>query len=145
MDRRRRIPVKAIALSCVISGLLSLINMGSQVAFNAIISLNVAALMYTYAVSISCVIYRKVCCPETLPLRRWNLGRAGLPINIVGFLYVLFALFWSFWPPTPSTTVRDFNWSVVIFGGVFALSLLMYIFQGRRHYVGPVISVQRRD
>ncbi|KGO58310.1 Amino acid/polyamine transporter I [Penicillium expansum] len=75
VDPRRRIPVRAIAISCMISGLLSLINIGSQVAFNAIISLNVAALMYTYAVSISCVIYRKIACPETLPPRRWSLDR----------------------------------------------------------------------
>lgn len=145
MDRRRHIPVRAIALSCLMSGLLSLINIGSQVAFNGIISLNVAALMYTYAVSISCVIYRKVYCPETLPQRRWSLGKAGLLINIIGLLYVSFALFWSFWPPTPPTTAQDFNWSVLIFVGVFSLSLVMYIFQGRRQYVGPVVTVQRRD
>ncbi|KAJ5874910.1 uncharacterized protein N7529_003340 [Penicillium soppii] len=145
VDTRRRIPVRAIALSCLISGLLSLINIGSQVAFNAIISLNVAALMYTYAVSISCVIYRKVTCPETLPPRRWSLGRFGLAINITGLLYVIFALFWSFWPPSPSPTARDFNWSVVIFVATFIISLLMYMFQGRRHYVGPVVTVQRVD
>lgn len=145
VDRRRRIPVRAIALSCIISGLLSLINVGSQVGFNAIISLNVAALMYTYAVSISCIIFRKVCYPESLPPRRWSLGPAGLLINIIGLLYVLFALFWSFWPPTPSTTARDFNWSVVIFVSIFVLSLLMYFFQGRRQYAGPVVTVQRRD
>lgn len=39
--------MRAIALSYAISGLLSLINLGSQVAFNAIISLNLASLMYT--------------------------------------------------------------------------------------------------
>lgn len=143
VDPRRRIPVRAIAISCMISGLLSLINIGSQVAFNAIISLNVAALMYTYAVSISCVIYRKIACPETLPPRRWSLGSFGLAINIAGVLYVLFALFWSFWPPSPLPSARDFNWSVVIFVGVFIISLLMYLFQGRRHYVGPVVTVQR--
>ncbi|KAJ5091052.1 hypothetical protein NUU61_005922 [Penicillium alfredii] len=145
IDPRRQIPVRAIALSCIISGLLSLINIGSYVAFNAIISLNVAALMYTYAVSISCIIYRKVSCPETLPPRRWSLGRPGLLINIIGLLYVFFALFWSFWPPSPSPAVRDFNWSVVIFVSVFGLSLVMYISQGRRHYVGPVITIQRHD
>jgi amino acid transporter len=142
VDPHRRIPVRAIALSCMISGLLSLINIGSQVAFNAIISLNVAALMYTYAISISCVIYRKIACPETLPPRRWSLGRFGLGINTIGLLYVIFALFWSFWPPSPLPSARDFNWSVVIFAGVFIISLLMYLFQGRRHYVGPVVTVQ---
>lgn len=143
VDPRRRIPVRAIAVSCLISGLLSVINIGSSVAFNAIISLNVAALMYTYAVSISCVIYRKIRCPETLPPRRWSLGRAGLTINIIGLLYVCFAFFWSFWPPSPSTNAHDFNWSVVIFVAVFILSLVMYIFQGRKQYVGPVVSVRR--
>ncbi|KAJ5592033.1 uncharacterized protein N7459_002402 [Penicillium hispanicum] len=145
VDPRRRIPVRAIALSCLISGLLSVINIGSEVAFNAIISLNVAALMYTYAVSISCVIYRKIYCPNSLPPRRWSLGRLGLGINLIGLLYVCFALFWSFWPPTPSTTVQDFNWSVVIFVGVFVVSLVMYRFHGRRQYSGPVVTVQRHE
>ncbi|KAJ5801969.1 uncharacterized protein N7503_004419 [Penicillium pulvis] len=145
VDPRRRIPVRAIGLSCLASGLLSLIYIGSSVAFNAIISLNVAALMYTYAISMSCVIYRKICSPETLPARRWSLGSAGLAINIIGLIYVCFALFWSFWPPSPSAAVEDFNWSVVIFVGVFILSLVMYVFQGKRQYVGPVVMVQRRD
>ncbi|KAJ5729708.1 uncharacterized protein N7483_004216 [Penicillium malachiteum] len=145
VDRRRRIPVRAIFLSCLISGLLSVINIGSTVAFNAIISLNVAALMYTYAISISCVIYRKIHCPETLPPRRWSMGRLGLSINIIGLVYVCFALFWSFWPPTPSVTAEDFNWSVVIFVGIFILSLMVYAFQGRYQYVGPVVIVQRRE
>lgn len=145
VDPKRRIPVRAIALSCLVSVLLSLINIGSLVAFNAIISLNVAALMYTYAVSISCVMYRKIACPETLPSRRWSLGRYGLAINITGLLYVLFALFWSFWPPSPSPKARDFNWSVVIFAGVFIMSLLMYMVQGKRHYVGPVVTILRHD
>ncbi|CAG7944155.1 unnamed protein product [Penicillium salamii] len=145
VDERREIPIHAIALSCLISGLLSLINIGSQVAFNAIISLNVAALMFTYAVSISCVIYRKISCPETLPPRRWSLGKFGLGINIIGLLYVLFALFWSFWPPSPSPKARDFNWSVVIFFGVFLISILMYIVHGRRHYVAPAVMITRID
>ncbi|KAJ5528271.1 hypothetical protein N7513_012430 [Penicillium frequentans] len=145
VDPRRRIPVRAIGLSCLASGLLSLIYIGSSVAFNAIISLNVAALMYTYGVSMSCVIYRKICRPETLPPRRWSLGSAGLAINIIGLMYVSFALFWSFWPPSPFSAVEDFNWSVVIFVGVFILSLVMYIFQGNRQYVGPVVMVHRCD
>jgi amino acid transporter len=143
VDPRRKIPVNAIALSCIISMLLSLINIGSVTAFNAIISLNVAALMFTYAMSMSCVIYRKVYHPESLPPKRWSLGRAGLPINILGLLYVIFALFWSFWPGDASTTLDDFNWSVVIFVGVFVISLVMYFFKGRKEYVGPVVTVNR--
>jgi amino acid transporter len=139
----RKIPVNAIALSCLISVLLSLINIGSAAAFNAIISLNVAALMFSYAVSMSCVIWRKLFHPTTLPPKRWSLGRAGLPINILGLAYVLFALFWSFWPASYPTDIPDFNWSVVLFVGVFIISLVMYAVKGRREYVGPVVTVNR--
>ncbi|PCG90379.1 hypothetical protein PENOC_102330 [Penicillium occitanis (nom. inval.)] len=121
VDSKRKIPVNAIALSCIISCLLSLINIGSLTAFNAIISLNVAALMYTYIISISCVIYRKIWHAETLPPRRWDMGRWGLPVNIID----------------------NFNWSVVIFGGVFIISLGMYLFKGRKEYVGPAVIISR--
>lgn len=144
VDKKRKVPANAIGLSCIISGLLSLINIGSETAFNAIISLNVAALMYTYLVSISCVIYRKVCYPETLPDRRWSLGKHGLWINVVGLLYGVFGFFWSFWPSETPTTADTFNWSVVIFVGVFIISLVMYGIKGRKEYVGPVEIVQRR-
>ncbi|KAL4996450.1 amino acid/polyamine transporter I [Aspergillus recurvatus] len=143
VDHQRKIPVNAIFLSCLISCLLSLINIGSETAFNAIISLNVAALMYSYIISISCVIYRKVRCPETLPARRWDMGPWGLPVNVVGLAYSCFALFWSLWPGQKHVTAETFNWSVVIFGGVFVVSLVMYVLKGRREYKGPVVIVQR--
>ncbi|KAK1142404.1 hypothetical protein N8T08_007956 [Aspergillus melleus] len=145
VNTRRKLPVNAIGLSCVISGLLSLINIGSETAFNAIISLNVAALMWTYAVSITCVIWRKVFHPETLPSRRWSLGRYGVWINFVALLYTLFALFWSFWPTEVPVTLDNFNWSVVLFGGIFIISLVMYVVVGRRVYEGPVVDVKRAE
>jgi amino acid transporter len=137
----KEIPANAVALSCLISVLLSLINLGSSVAFNAIISLNVVALMFTYAVSISCVLYRRLRYPQLLPHARWSLGRLGVPVNVVGLAYVLFAFFWSFWPNETPVALDTFNWSVVIFLGVAVLSLVMYFAQGRSVYTGPVTSV----
>jgi amino acid transporter len=144
VDKKRQIPVNAITLSCTISCALSLINIGSATAFNAIISLNVAALMYTYIISIGCVIYRKIWHPETLPPRRWDMGpRLGLAVNIIGLLYCCFAFFWAMWPSDTPVTLDNFNWSVVIFGGVFIISLLMYLIKGRKEYIGPAAIVQR--
>ena len=143
IDPKRKIPVNAITLSCIISCLLALINIGSSTAFNAIISLNTAALMFTYTMSITCVIYRKIWHPNTLPHRRWDMGRWGLSVNIIGLLYCIFAMFWSFWPTELPVTADNFNWSIVIFGTVFILSLVMYVFRGRKEYCGPVVEVQR--
>ena len=137
-----QIPANAVAVTCTITILLSLINIGSSAAFNAFISLQLVSLMLTYAVSIGCVLARRITHPETLPKARWSLGRFGVPINIGGVLYALFAFFWSFWPNATPTTANDFNWSVAIFVGVTILSVVMYITQGRRIYDGPVTLVE---
>ncbi|KAB8268232.1 hypothetical protein BDV30DRAFT_243577 [Aspergillus minisclerotigenes] len=143
VNPKRKLPVNAIGLSCVISGLLALINIGSDTAFHAIISLNVAALMWTYVVSIGCLLYRRLSCPETLPPQRWSMGKYGIWVNAAALVYVVFAFFFSFWPTSTPVTLTTFNWSVVIFSAVFIISVVMYIFKGQKEYAGPVISVRR--
>ncbi|KAE8377711.1 amino acid/polyamine transporter I [Aspergillus bertholletiae] len=143
VNPKRKLPVNAIGLSCVISGLLALINIGSDTAFHAIISLNVAALMWTYVVSICCLLYRRLYCPETLPSQRWSMGKYGIWVNAAALVYVVFALFFSFWPTKTPVTLTTFNWSVVIFSAVFIISVVMYIIKGQKEYAGPVISMRR--
>lgn len=138
----KQIPANAILLTCVITVLLSLINLGSATAFNAIISLQVCAIMMTYACSVACVLYRRVKHPELIPTARWSLGRWGVPVNSIGLAYVTFTFFWSFWPNAVPVTLETFNWSVVIFLGVLFICLVMYVFKGRKVYVGPVTDIR---
>lgn len=77
---------------------MSLIYLGSPVAFNAIISLAIVALMATYAISIGCVLWRRIKLPETLPPVFWSLGKWGVAVNGIGLTYAIFAFFWAFWP-----------------------------------------------
>ncbi|KAF2807267.1 amino acid transporter [Mytilinidion resinicola] len=136
------IPGNAIALTCIITALLSLINIGSDVAFNAIISLQVVAIMISYMVSVGCVLYRRVFYPEMLPTARWSLGRWGVLVNSLGLAYVTFTFFWSFWPTTTPVDVASFNWSVVMFVGVFIICIVMYFVQGKKVYFGPVKQIR---
>lgn len=139
---KKEVPANAIAVTCLFTMLLSLINIGSTVAFNAIISLQVVALFSTYAVSISCVLYRRVRHPASIPTARWSLGRWGVPVNIVGLCYSSFSFFWAFWPNERPVTLENFNWSVLLFVSIFAMSLVMYVVQGRKVYKGPVAEVR---
>ncbi|KAL8757245.1 MAG: hypothetical protein Q9199_002353 [Rusavskia elegans] len=119
----KEIPANAVALTCLISALRALINLGSSAAFNAIISLQVVALMFTYCVSISCVLYRRLRHPNNLPAARWSLGRSGVPLNVAGLAYAVYAFFWCFWPNVTPVDAESFNWAVVMFMGVLGLSL----------------------
>ncbi|KAF1965590.1 GABA permease-like protein [Bimuria novae-zelandiae CBS 107.79] len=142
IHKNLHVPVNAISLTCIITILLALINLGSSSAFNAIISLNVVSLMITYMFSIGAVLYRRIYHPELLPRCRWSLGRYGVFINTVGFLYASHAFFWSFWPNYNSNEIHDFNWAVVVFAGVAVASLVDYVVRGRKVYKGPVVLVQ---
>ncbi len=142
VNTSKQLPVNAIILTCTITCLLSLINIGSSAAFNAIISVQVVAIMLTYAVSISCVLYRRVSHPELIPKARWSLGRWGVTVNSLGLIYVTFIFFWSFWPNQIPITASNFNWSVALFVGVLVISLIAYVVQGRHIYNGPVTIIR---
>jgi amino acid transporter len=77
---------------------MSLIYIGSPIAFNAIISLAIVALMATYALSIGCVLWRRIVHPNTLPPVYWSLGKWGVAVNTLGLVYAIYAFFWAFWP-----------------------------------------------
>lgn len=158
VNKKLETPANAVTVTCLITIALSLINIGSDVAFNAskswsfcstmwdakrptVISLNVVSLMITYVVSISAVLYRRIKHPELLPNCQWSLGRWGIPVNIAGVLYSSHAFFWCFWPEGTPVDLSSFNWAVVMFVGTAILALVDYIFRGRKHYKGPVVLV----
>jgi amino acid transporter len=142
VNASKQLPVNAIILTCTITCLLSLINIGSSTAFNAIISVQVVAIMFTYCISMCCVLYRRVVHPELIPKARWSLGRWGVAVNSTGIAYVAFIFFWSFWPNSIPVTPQNFNWSVVLFMGTLIISLVMYAVQGRFVYKGPVTIIR---
>ncbi|KAF4313593.1 Amino acid/polyamine transporter I [Botryosphaeria dothidea] len=142
VDPKLQVPVNSVTVTTLITVLLSLINIGSDVAFNAIISLNVVSLMITYSCSIGCVLWRRVYHPETLPQCRWSLGKWGVPVNVCGLLYSLHAFFWCFWPNATPTDAENFNWASVMFVAVGIFSTIYYYARGRKVYKGPVVLTE---
>lgn len=136
------IPANAIIVTCIFTCLLCLINLGSDVAFHAIISLQVSALMLTYGISIASVLHRRLTRPDMLPTARWSLGLWGIPVNIIGLGYVTFVFFWSFWPDNKMVTPETFNWACLLFSSVFLFALGMYFVKGRKVYQGPVKNIR---
>ncbi|OAG42398.1 hypothetical protein AYO21_03274 [Fonsecaea monophora] len=124
---------------------MSLIYLGSPVAFNAIISLAIVALMATYAISIACVLWRRISLPETLPPVFWSLGKWGILVNGIGLTYAIYAFFWAFWPIYWEPNAQDMNWAVVLFVGVMFISAVNWILSARRMYTGPVATCEGRQ
>jgi choline transport protein len=139
------IPLNSLIVSFVITVLLSLINIGSTIAFNNIVSLGVAALISSYAISISCLLIRKLRQPKTLPSARWTMGKYGIFVNAISVAYLLLVFIMSFFPQVPSPVPANFNWSIVIYGAVVLWSAAYFMLKGRRVYHGPVVLCRRLD
>jgi len=65
---------------------MALINIGSTVAFDAMLSLSTVALMATYVASIGCVTLKRIK-KQPLPPARWSQGRSGLPVSYIAMEY----------------------------------------------------------
>ena len=145
MNPKLEVPANAVATTTAFTIVLSLINLGSNAAFNAIISLNLVSLMITYQISIGCVLYRRLFHPHLLPKCRWSLGRWGTLINAGGFAYSSFAFFWCFWPNVtlnPLNWQGNFNWAVVMFVATCFVCLVDWFVRARKAYRGPVVLVE---
>lgn len=138
------IPLPAISVTLLIAALLSLINIGSTVALNAITSLGAVATLISYFLTIGCLVYRRLTGPA-LPARRWSLGNFGLVINIIALLYLTPVIFFLTWPLATPVTAAGMNWSSVMLVGVLLIALVYYIIKGRKEYVGPVKFVKRDE
>lgn len=144
VDDNRHVPVNSTIATSGIALLLASIYLGSSAAFYAIISLFAASILVCYTISIGCVLWRRIFLPHTLPPARFSLGRAGLPLNSFSVIFSTYSSFWAFWPQGNPVTVTDFNWAVVIFGGVMAIAMLYFLFRARHRYAGPVALVTGR-
>ncbi|KAH8809152.1 amino acid/polyamine transporter I [Xylogone sp. PMI_703] len=138
------VPLNAVSVCLVISSLISLINIGSSVALNAINSLGGVAILSSYVITISSLIARRFS-GEPLPPRRWSLGKFGLPMNIIALSFLAPVLFFAFWPLARPVTAENLNWSSTMFGGTITFALVYYAIKGRHEYVGPGVQVKRDE
>lgn len=159
MEPRSSIPLYAIAFTTLVACLLALINIGSSVVFNDVISLTISGLYASYLICIVLLLWRRYTgFIETSPHETTDLSRGiehmrlvwgpfhlpgvlGILVNLVACVYVVIILFFSFFPPTTPVTPSTMNYSSLVFGSVILFSIVYYVVYARRHYKGPFVEV----
>lgn len=122
--------------------MLSLINIGSTAALNAILALDLTALLASYILSIGCLVLKRVR-GQRLPHREWSLGRAGLPINIAALCWLFPVLVFTLFPSEVPVTPEGMNWGCLLFGFMVLFASGYYILGGRRYYISPRERLRR--
>ncbi|KAK4495356.1 hypothetical protein PRZ48_013687 [Zasmidium cellare] len=138
------IPLNAVLVSLLVTSLLSLINIGSSAALNAILALTTVSLLTSYIIVIALVLLKRIR-GQPLPHRRWSLGKAGMAVNIIAICWLLAVYVFMFFPTTTPTTAEGMNWAIVMFSGIMIIATTYYLVRGHKHYVPPVSLVKREE
>lgn len=158
VNARTTVPVWAVAATTAISVLLSLINVGSPIAFMNVTSLSISCLYASYLIAAIMLLYRRTTKGFTLPASSnlpalanttgaelaWGPfhlpGALGIVNNIFTICYLTVVGFFSFWPPVLNPAPASMNYSVLVSASVAVLSVIYYFMRARKEYDGPVIE-----
>ena len=116
--------------------LLSLINIGSSIALNAILSLSTLALYISYIIPIVLLVMKRLR-NEAITYGPWTLGRAGLWINLYAIIFAIFVCIWLPWPYGPAPTASTMNYAGPVFIALVLVALVDWFVRGRKYYAGP--------
>ena len=139
VNKRLALPLRAIVLCSIVPCLIGLINIGSTVAFNAIVSLTEAGLFISYLIPIILIMIKKIK-GEPIKYGPWRMGRAGVAVNAFSSIFLTLSTFFSFFPPVTPVTLSTMNWSIVVFGGFVIIGFIWYAIIGRKNYNGPIVE-----
>ncbi|KAI1024893.1 hypothetical protein LB504_009690 [Fusarium proliferatum] len=142
VDKRRQIPTMSIVVVSFLLMLLSLINIGSTTAFNAILSLAVVSLQASYLIPIILLIWRRLFRPDSLRWGPWRLGKAGLPINIIAVIYLMYTCIFLLFPPYQPITPVNMNYAPVVLGGALVFGCIYWPLRVSKRYVGPLTDAE---
>lgn len=76
----------------------------------------------------------------------WRIPQAlGIINNVYACVYILFVLFWNFWPPSTPTTVQSMNYSILMTGSAIIFAVVYYYVWGKTQYIGPLVEFEVKD
>lgn len=130
-------PLNALGLNSLICVLLSLINLGSTVAFQALIALPSTALMLSYALPIFLIMIRKLK-GEHPRYGPFKLGSYGLPINLLGLCFSVYCAFWFAFPTMYPVTSNTMNWAGPVLIAIILAALGDWFTTGKTRFKVPV-------
>ncbi len=136
-------PTRAMLLNYIVICLLSLINIGSTVAFNALLSLATISFYSSYALPILLFAIRRHSKTRPIQFGPWRMSRTlGEISNWVAIAFCTFLVLFLPFPPMLPVTAVNMNWASVVFIGVMGFAVVDWFVSGKGRFVGPVVEVE---
>jgi hypothetical protein len=80
--------------------------------------------------------------PGSLTWGPFQLGRAGLVINILAALFLIFTSVFSLLPPYQPVTPENMNYASLVLGATLLFGLLYWLLSARKKYAGALSETE---
>lgn len=137
-------PINSVWYDAILAIAMGLLVFAGDQAIGAAFALSVTALYLAYSIPIAA----RFMCENDFKPGPFYLGRLSGPCAAISVIFMAVMGVVFLFPTTPTTTLGDMNYSVVVLGGVLALSLMWYftpVYGGRYWFTGPVKTVEKGD
>ncbi|WWD20084.1 hypothetical protein CI109_104558 [Kwoniella shandongensis] len=137
---RSGVPIPSVLLTTVCVIIFGCVYLGSSAALNAILSSSVVFLNISYSIPILLVLVRgrHILRPPSLPAPTFTLGPILGPIcNVIGLAFTALTTVFFLFPPELPVTGTNMNYAVVVLAIVTIISVLTWIIDGRKNFIGP--------
>ncbi|KAJ4312879.1 hypothetical protein N0V94_007219 [Neodidymelliopsis sp. IMI 364377] len=139
-----QVPIPALFLVGLICCLLSLINLGSEAAFNSLISLPTIALYISYFVPIALLTARQLSGrhPKYGP---FQLGRWSVPIKLCAMVYLVYVIIFVSFPASKPVTSLTMNYAPPILAGFLVIAMADWFARGRKTFEVPTAALEHGE
>ncbi|KAG2199321.1 hypothetical protein INT47_012955 [Mucor saturninus] len=142
LSEKEHVPQRALIAQLVISILVILPTFGSIIYWHAIMSAAVIAINVSYGMPFLC---RLIWVRNDMPKGPFNLGKFGIPLNIISVVWIIFFSVVLCIPSVSPVSPESMNWSSIMLGGVMIFSLIFWFVSGRKNHRGFLDDADQKE
>ncbi|CAO1943003.1 unnamed protein product [Urochloa humidicola] len=135
---KQEVPFNVVWLSVAVALIMALTSLGSQVAFQAMVSIATVGQYIAYALPI---VFRVTTARKSFVPGPFHLGKYGVLVGWVGVAWVALTTVLFSLPVAYPVAEDNFNYTPVLVGGVLLLSVGAWVLHARFWFQGPITNV----
>ncbi|CAK7207251.1 hypothetical protein SEUCBS139899_010061 [Sporothrix eucalyptigena] len=138
VDERTHVPARSVVLVGALQILLGFIYIGSETAFNAVLSMAIIGMYASYLLPIVVMLLHGRQKLSTSDYGPFRLGRPlGIVLNLISIAWMCLVIVFSTFPGSIPTTASTMNYSIVVMAGWLLFGFVYYLFSGRGKFQVP--------
>lgn len=140
VDPHRQVPIYSILLCLGVQIALQSIYFGSYTGFATVIAIATEGFYVSYALPLFARLLSRMTGHSRMLTGPYSLGKNGIWVNLTGLLFLTFAAITFNFPTLAPVDKENMNYTSAAIGVIGLISLLTWIFDGRKNFTGPQLG-----